>query len=383
MIPALPPLVEPAAPLTEAEFGRYSRHVLLPRLGELGQRRLKAARVLVLGAGGLGAPALQYLAAAGVGTLGIVDDDVVEESNLQRQVIHSTADVGRAKVDSAAAAVGALNPLVTVRTHRLRLSEDNAAGVLAGYDLVLDGADNFPTRYLVSDAAARLGLPVLWASVLGFDAQVSLFWSRPPVGEPRTLRDLFPAPPAPGSVPSCSQAGVVGAMVGQVGSLMAGEAVKLIAGIGRSLLGRVLVFDALGATWREVALRPRLRTMSPAPGPTVSPSAPVAEPGGPPTGGDVPVVSEIPPGVTLLDVREHEEVAAGAIPGSVHIPLARVLTSLGRADLPRREPVVVYCHTGPRAQRAAAELAADGYDVRVLAGGWAAWSAQRVGSEAR
>ncbi|MPV48535.1 molybdopterin-synthase adenylyltransferase MoeB [Pseudactinotalea sp. HY160] len=402
---ALPPLVEPAAPLTEAEFARYSRHVLLPQLGEPGQRRLKAARVLVLGAGGLGAPALQYLAAAGVGTLGIIDDDVVEESNLQRQVIHATADIGRAKVDSAAAAVTALNPHVRVRTHGLRLTAENAPGILADYDLVLDGADNFPTRYLVSDAAAELGLPVLWASVLGFDAQVSLFWSRPPAGDGVTLRDLFPHPPAPGAVPSCSQAGVVGAMVGQVGSLLATEAVKLIAGIGHPLLGRVLVFDALAAAWRELPLRRRtgLRTTSLTPAPTApaagpGPSTPTAVPtlptlpagptgptgqAGPPEPTGVPVVAEVPAGVTLLDVREPDEVAGGAIPGSVHIPLARVLTTVGRAELSRREPVVVYCRTGPRAERAAAELAADGYDVSVLAGGWSAWSSAHPGEPAR
>lgn len=371
--PLLPPLVEPAAPLTEAEFTRYSRHVLLPQLGELGQRRLKAARVLVLGAGGLGAPALQYLAAAGVGTLGVVDDDVVEESNLQRQVIHTTADLGRAKADSAAAAVRALNPLVTVRTHPVRLTPENAADLLADYDLVLDGADNFPTRYLVSDTTAELGLPVLWASVLGFDAQVSLFWSRPPVGDGVTLRDLFPTPPAAGSVPSCSQAGVVGAMVGQVGSLMAGEAVKLIAGIGRSLLGRVLVLDELAATWRELPLR--RRTTPPAAASSGAPAAASPAPSGS-TGGTVPLVDDVPVGATLLDVREPEEVAAGAIPGSVHIPLARVLTHVGRTELSRSAPVVVYCHRGPRAERAALELAADGFDVRVLAGGWAAWSGQ-------
>src|SRR5699024_2555819 len=212
----LPPLVDPAGPLTEAEFARYSRHVLLPEVGELGQRRLKAAKVLIIGAGGLGAPALQYLAAAGVGTIGLIDDDVVEESNLQRQVIHRTPDIGRHKVDSALEVVTSLNPLVHVVAHRLRLTEENAEELFAQYDLVLDGTDNFPTRYLTSDAAGEVNVPVLWASVLGFDAQVSLFWARPPVGAGVTLRDVFPAPPAPGTVPSCSQAGVVGAMVGQV-----------------------------------------------------------------------------------------------------------------------------------------------------------------------
>lgn len=234
----LPPLVEPGPPLTDAERARYARHLLLPEIGDVGQRRLRAARVCVIGAGGLGAPVLQYLAAAGVGRIGVVDDDVVDVTNLQRQVIHGHADVGRPKVDSAAESVRAIDPGVEVVPHRVRLAEDTV-DLLADYDVVVDGADNFPTRYLVNDACVRLGLPEVWGSVLRFDAQVSVFWGRPPAGVPAAgvdLRDLFPEPPAEGTVPSCAVAGVLGALCGQVGSLMATEVVKLVTGDRKSVV---------------------------------------------------------------------------------------------------------------------------------------------------
>uniref|UniRef100_UPI00202881E2 ThiF family adenylyltransferase n=1 Tax=Actinotalea sp. C106 TaxID=2908644 RepID=UPI00202881E2 len=253
----LAPLVEPGPALTAEQLARWSRHLLLPELGELGQRRLRNARVCVIGAGGLGAPVLLYLAAAGVGCLGVVDADEVALSNLQRQVLHRTQDVGRAKVDSARAAIGDLDPGVDVQVHQVRLTEANVDEVLTGYDLVVDGTDNFPTRYLVNDACVRLGLPEVWGSVLRFDAQVSVFWGAPPAGAgaaPVQLRDLFPAPPPEGSVPSCAEAGVLGALCGQVGSLMATEAVKLVTGVGETLLGRVLVLDALSSRWSEIPL---------------------------------------------------------------------------------------------------------------------------------
>lgn len=249
------PLVAPGPPLTPEQTARAARHLLLPGVGLEGQRRLRAARVGVIGAGGLGAPVLQYLAAAGIGTLGIVDDDVVDVSNLQRQVIHATSDVGRPKVDSAAQTVHALDPDVVVVPHRTRLTRENAADVLAGYDVLVDGTDNFPTRYLVSDTAADLRVPVVWGSVLRFDAQVSVFWSAAPGGGV-TLRDLFPVEPGPDEVPSCAEAGVLGALCGQVGSLMATEVVKLVCGLGEPLVGRVLVLDAWRSRWSELPLRP-------------------------------------------------------------------------------------------------------------------------------
>ncbi len=261
----LPPLCPPGPPLSREQITRYSRHVLLEQLGRTGQRRLRGASVLVMGAGGLGAPILAYLGAAGVATIGVVDDDVVEITNLQRQVIHTSAGVGRAKVDSAADFVGGLNDDVQTVRHHLRMDESNALDIIGDYDLVLDGTDNFPTRYLVSDTCAAEGIPLIWGSILRFNAQVSVFWSRPPAdargpdGEPYpavTLRDLFPVPPPEGTTPSCGEAGVLGAMCGQVGSLMAAEAIKLITGIGEPLLGRVAVLDVLAARWHEVPLRP-------------------------------------------------------------------------------------------------------------------------------
>lgn len=388
MTTSLPPLVAPGPPLTAAERARYSRHLLLPAIGDEGQRRLRAARVLVVGAGGLGAPVLQYLAAAGVGRLGIVDDDVVDVTNLQRQVVHGHADVGRPKVDSAADAVRALDPGVEVVPHRLRLTADTV-DLLAGYDLVVDGADNFPTRYLVNDACVRLGLPEVWGSVLRFDAQVAVFWGRPPRGwpvPPVQLRDAFPEPPPEGSVPSCAAAGVLGALCGQVGSLMATEAIKLITGAGQVLLGRVAVLDALAGTWREVPLR---RAADPGPeGDTAGmaaenapvPDAPV--PAAPAPADDA--LREVTPhelarlladdAVTLLDVREPAERTIVMIPGAdLPIPLGELPARVG--EVPADRPVVVYCRSGVRSATAGRYLAGLGYDVANLAGGVLAWAA--------
>jgi len=387
---ALPPLVEPGPPLGAEESLRFSRHLLLPEIGELGQRRLNAARVCVMGAGGLGAPALLYLAAAGVGTLGIVDDDVVELSNLQRQVIHGTADLGRAKVDSATDAVRGISPAVTVETHSERLTGANAARILGEYDLVLDGTDNFGTRYLVADTCARLGLPLVWASILRFDAQVSVFWSAPPTGSgvPGVgLRDLFPQPPADGTVESCSTAGVLGALCGQVGSIMATEAIKLITGTGQPLLGRVLVLDALSARWSEIPLHPapaaahNVRGVPAVPAHSRQPvqvMAPGLEPVRHLSADELArrlvARAQGRDDFVLLDVRDAHEHKAGAIPDSVLLPLPEVFTEQGRTRLAPRSPVIVYCQHEGRARRAASELVAAGFDrVEVLAGGFAAW----------
>ncbi|MFC6257256.1 molybdopterin-synthase adenylyltransferase MoeB, partial [Kocuria oceani] len=248
----LTPLVDPAPELTDAELRRYARHLTVPEIGEEGQRRLKNARVLCVGAGGLGSPALLYLAAAGVGTLGIVDDDVVDSSNLQRQVIHGEAVLGAPKTVSAAARIADLNPLVHVVEHRERLTAANARRVLAGYHLVLDGSDNFGTRYLVSDACELGGIPHVWGSILRFEGQYSVFWG----AHGPTYRDLYPVPPAPGTVPSCAEAGVLGVLPGLLGTAMAVEAVKLVTGIGTTMLGRVATYDALSARWWEIPLAP-------------------------------------------------------------------------------------------------------------------------------
>ena len=384
----VPPLVEPGPPLTREQVRRWSRHLLLPQVGAVGQRRLANARVCVVGAGGLGAPVLQYLAAAGVGRLGVVDEDDVELSNLQRQVLHGTADVGRPKVDSARDAVHAIDPDLDVVVHRVRLTDGNADEVLAGYDLVVDGTDNFPTRYAVNDACVRLGLPEVWGSVLRFDAQVAVFWGRPPHGVPAVqLRDLFPAPPSPGSVPSCAEGGVLGALCGQVGSVMATEAVKLLTGTGEPLLGRVLVLDALAARWSEVPLvgdpARAGRAVDPPQGARSGRRA-SDDPRGP---DDVPTVTAR--GLSdrlagrdrgtdrflLVDVREPGERDVVAIPGAVNVPLARVLD--GTADLPRDVPLVLHCRSGARSAQAGAALRAAGYaDVRHLAGGVLAWVAE-------
>lgn len=385
----LAPLVPPGPPLTPDQAARFSRHLLLPEVGELGQRRLCAARVCVIGAGGLGAPVLLYLAAAGVGTIGIVDDDIVEVSNLQRQVIHATCDIGRPKTESAADAVTGIDPSVAVEVHNERLTAANAREILSSYDLVLDGTDNFGTRYLVADTCVELGVPLVWASILRFDAQISVFWSRPPAGSgvPGVqLRDLFPVPPLDGSVESCSTAGVLGALCGQVGSTMAAEAVKLITGAGEPLLGRVLVLDALTTRWTEVPLRPLAPAAAAGPA-TPTTDTPVATgPGRLASRSAVPAISaaqlrarlesrsDDQDSFVVIDVREPRERSAGAIPGSVGIPLGEVLTEQGRGRLPARTPVVVYCQQGARARRAADELVDAAFaEVSVLNGGYDAW----------
>jgi adenylyltransferase/sulfurtransferase len=257
----LTPLVEPGPELTATERERFGRHLPVPELGEPAQRRLRAARVCVVGAGGLGCPALLYLAAAGVGTLGVVDADAVELANLQRQVLHATAAVGGLKVDSAAARLAELDPSVRVVRHPVRLDAANAAAVLGGYDLVVDAVDNYPTRYLISDTCAELGIPVVWGAVLVTRAQVSVFWSSPRTRggavEGITLRDLHPEPPDPTTWVTAAQVGVLGAMCGQVGALMANEAIKLITGAGETLFGRLLYLDTMTATVAQVPITPR------------------------------------------------------------------------------------------------------------------------------
>lgn len=385
---ALSPLVEPIAQLSAAESARTARQRRLPQLNELGQRRLANARVLVLGAGGLGSPALIYLAAAGIGTIGIVDSDDVEPSNLQRQIVHGTMDVGRPKVVSAAESIAAIAPEATVVQHAERLTADNAEAIIGGYDVVIDGTDNFPTRFLVNDVCAALGLPLVWASVLRFDAQLSVFWATPPADSGLVgvhLRDLFPNPPADGEVPNCAEAGVLGALCGQVGSLMATEAIKLIAGIGTPLIGRILVIDALSGRFSEV--------------PLIGTGVPAADPR--PTPVDVHPVPDWPrltatdlaarlaareaggAPFLVIDVREPDEHAESAVPGAVLLPLGRLLTEEGRATLPKDVPLVLHCHQGSRAQTAATSLHQAGFTgLTLLAGGIVAWDAAVTAGDA-
>lgn len=373
------PLVEPSGELTPAEVERYSRHLIIPEIGAVGQRRLKNAKVLVIGAGGLGSPALLYLAAAGVGTLGIVDDDVVDLSNLQRQVIHGVADVGRPKIESARDAVAALNPLVEVRLHNVRLDASNALELFADYDLILDGADNFATRYLVNDAAAILGKPYVWGSIFRFDGQVSVFWEK----HGPTYRDLYPEAPPAGSVPSCGEGGVFGMLCAAVGSLMVTEAVKLITGVGRSLLGRVALFDALGGSWREIRV-----SKDPAAAPITELTDYEAFCGITPA-----VVADTEHTVTatqlatmlasrkaglkdfeLVDVRETGEHEIVSIDGSVLIPQGRILAGEAWAELPQHKDIVFHCKAGTRSANVLEAARKAGYQrVSHLDGGILAW----------
>ena len=395
----LSPLVEPVAELDRDQIRRYSRHLIIPDVGVAGQRRLAAARVLVVGAGGLGSPALMYLAAAGVGTLGIVDDDVVEESNLQRQVVHGQSDLGRAKVESARDAVAEINPHVRVITHPVRLSADNVLDIFGGYDLVLDGTDNFATRYLVNDACALLGIPYVWGSIYRFDGQVSVFWADPPPGpdgEPVagvTYRDLFPEPPPPGMVPSCAEGGVLGVLCAAIGSVMVAEAVKLICGIGEPLLGRLLLFDALGMTWRTVRVRPdptaeRVTELVDYEAfcgitPAAAQAAAAASIAAPELAAMLARRERGEDDFVLVDVREPGEREIVTIPGSVLIPVGRFRSGealgelgeiAGSPGVPGARRVLLYCKTGVRSAEALAATRAAGYaDAVHLAGGVLAW----------
>jgi molybdopterin/thiamine biosynthesis adenylyltransferase/rhodanese-related sulfurtransferase len=391
---ARPPLVPAGPELTAAERTRYARHLLLPGIGSEGQRRLRGARVLVVGAGGLGSPALLYLAGAGVGAVGIVDDDVVDLTNLQRQVVHGVSDVGRAKVDSAAEAVAAVSPETEVVRHRERLDARTAMEVIAEYDLVLDGADNFPTRYLVGDACARLGIPHVWGSVYRFDGQVSVWWA----GEGPCYACVFPVQPPAEAVPSCSVGGVLGAVCASIGSVMTTEAVKLLTGTGDVLVGRLLVHDALRQSWDTVPVRtdPECRVCGSGADPTrplgwsATASGVGPEPAGP-SARSASAAGRVVPSVTvtelagllrsreagaeafvLVDVRESGELEVARIPGSEHLPLDRVRA--GDAVPGSAGRVYVYCKVGGRSAEAVGLLRQRGVDAVDVEGGVLAWS---------
>lgn len=361
--------------LSSAQVARYRRQITLGGFGRTGQEKLLGAHVAVIGAGGLGSPALLYLAGAGVGRVTIIDDDVVDLSNLHRQVIHQSAAVGRSKAESAREQMLALNPELRVDLFRDRLTWDNALGVLAGADVVLDGSDNFATRHVASAACARLGVPHVWASILGFEAQLSVFWA----GHGPVYEDLFPAPPPPGSVPSCSQAGVLGPLVGVMGSTMAMEALKLITGIGEPMLGRLGYYSSLRNEWEYIPVVGDPGTVARllAEGPVVQgvPVAPEAAGSAEVPDGGVPEVWEVPGDAVLIDVREPEEFANFLIPGAVNVPLARI-TEEGfiPPEVSSGRPVVIYCAGGVRSAQAVRALSAAGVSGPVsLAGGIDAW----------
>ena len=409
-------------PLSRDELERYHRNALVPQVGLVGQQRIRASRILLIGAGGLGAPAALYLAAAGVGTIGLIDDDEVDVSNLQRQVIHATAAVGRPKVDSAAEAIRALNPDVEVVAHRTRLTADNARDLLGGWDVVIDGTDNFPTRYLVNDAAVMLGLPLVHGAVLGFNGQVGVFDAR----RGPCYRCLHPTPPPAGSVPSCAEAGVLGVLPGIIGTMQAAEALKLVIGGGQPLLGRLAMLDAWGAHLREIPVvknpacpvcgenpsittlvteadactlpraceadaqppsrdcgdgsrrPPRNSASGPAAASRIQEGAEVLE-----SETGVETISaaglkkllegDMPP--ALLDVREDVEVALEPMEGALHIPLREVVARMDELDEDR--PTVVVCAAGVRSVQAIKALSAANYPGRLinLEGGMKAWAA--------
>jgi adenylyltransferase/sulfurtransferase len=369
-------------PLTRGEMNRYSRHLLLPEVTVEGQKRLKASKVLLVGAGGLGSPAALYLAAAGVGTIGLVDFDVVDESNLQRQILHDTAWIGKPKLDSAKAHLNALNPNVDVVLFPERLTSENALGILKGFDVVLDGTDNFATRYLTNDACFLLGVPNVYGSIFRFEGQVSVFHP----GKGPCYRCLYPSPPPPGLVPSCAEGGVLGVLPGVIGCLQATEAIKLLLGIGQPLIGRLILYDALAMAFREFRLSRDPGCPLCGENATIKALVDYEEFCGTGRGVDAPAPEgpEVTPvelkawldsgkPVQLLDVREPAEDAICRIDGAVLIPLGSLTDRLDEVD--RTRTVVVLCRSGVRSARAVAFLRQAGL-VRAynLRGGILAWA---------
>jgi adenylyltransferase/sulfurtransferase len=375
---SLPPLVAPAAELTKQEIARYSRHLIIPDVGVDGQKRLKNAKVLVVGAGGLGSPALLYLAAAGVGTLGIVEFDVVDESNLQRQVIHGQSDLGRPKAESARDSVAEINPFVKVNLHQVHLTSENALDIFADYDLIVDGTDNFATRYLVNDAAVLLGKPYVWGSIFRFEGQVSVFWAE----HGPQYRDLYPEPPPPGMVPSCAEGGVLGVLCASIGSIMVTEAIKLITGIGETLLGRLMVYDALEMTYRTIKIRrdpngdpiEKLIDYDAFCG-VVTDEARDAAAGHTITPLELKHKIDAQDNFVLIDVREPHEFEIVRIPGSVLIPKDEILSGQALAELPQDKQIVLHCKSGARSAEALAALHKAGFgDAVHVGGGVLAWA---------
>jgi sulfur-carrier protein adenylyltransferase/sulfurtransferase len=379
------PVVDRREPLTHDEIARYSRHLIIPDVGMEGQERLKAARVLVVGTGGLGSPVALYLAAAGVGTIGIVDNDVVDASNLQRQIIHTTSMIGHHKLESAEHAINELNPYVEVIKHETFLTSENALDIIADYDLVIDGTDNFPTRYLVNDACVLLGKPNVYGSIFRFEGQLSVFWAQ----EGPCYRCMFPEPPPPGMVPNCAEGGVLGIIPGTIGAAQATEGIKLLAGIGEPVIGRLGLYDALEQSWTFVKVNK-------------DPDCPVC--------GENPSVTELidyeefcgvpahdreeefdgqaeleilpteyaeiadKPDVALIDVREPHEYEINRIPGAVLIPKDELAGHL--SDLDPTKTYVVHCKSGVRSLESTQLLRGAGFKAQSMRGGINAYARQ-------
>ncbi|MCX6450507.1 MAG: adenylyltransferase/sulfurtransferase MoeZ [Actinobacteria bacterium] len=387
MSATLKPLVEPGPELTVDEVRRYSRHLIIPDVGMLGQRRLMNAKVLCVGAGGLGSPALMYLAAAGVGTLGIVEFDTVDESNLQRQIIHGQSDIGRSKAESAKDSIAEINPYVKVKIHNVRLDVDNVMEIFSQYDLIVDGTDNFATRYLVNDAAVLLKKPYVWGSIYRFDGQASVFWAE----HGPCYRCLYPEPPPPGMVPSCAEGGVLGVLCASIGSIQTTEAIKLIAGIGESLIGELIVYDALELSYRKVKIRkdPKCPICSANPSQTellpdyesfcgmLSDGAAQASAGSTISVTELKEKMDKKEKFMLIDVREPGEYEIVKIPGSTLIPKQEFLNGSALEKLPQDIPIILHCKSGVRSAECLAVLKQAGFsDATHVSGGVIAWAKQ-------
>ncbi len=383
---SLPPLVEPAADLSVDEVKRYSRHLIIPDVGMAGQKRLKNAKVLVVGAGGLGSPALLYLAAAGVGTLGIVDFDTVDESNLQRQIIHGVSDVNKPKALSAKESIAEINPYVTVVLHTERLDSSNVMEIFAQYDLIVDGTDNFATRYLVNDACVMLHKPYVWGSIYRFDGQASVFWA----DHGPCYRCLYPEPPPPGMVPSCAEGGVLGVLCASIGSIQVNEAIKLIAGIGEPMAGRLMIYEALEMSYRTVRVNKDPECAVCGKNPTVtelidydafcgavSDEAAEAAAGSTITATDLKGMLDRNENIFLVDVREPNEYEIVSIPGATLIPKGEFLSGAALEQLPQDRRVVLHCKSGARSAECLAIVKNAGFSDAVhVGGGVLAWVSQ-------
>ncbi len=384
---SLPPLVSDVADLSVDEVRRYSRHLIIPDVGMSGQKRLKNAKVLCVGAGGLGSPALMYLAAAGVGTLGIVEFDTVDESNLQRQIIHGQSDVGRSKAESARDSVKEINPYVKVNLHEIRLDSGNVMDLFAQYDLIVDGTDNFATRYLVNDACVLLNKPYVWGSIYRFDGQASVFWSE----HGPCYRCLYPEPPPPGMVPSCAEGGVLGVLCASIGSIQVTEAIKVLTGIGDPLVGSLIVYDALEMTYRKIKVRKDPNCAICGENPTVTElidyeafCGAVSK-----AAADAIVDSTInvkqldemlkarergEKDFVLIDVREPGEYEIVNIPGAVLIPKNEFLLGNALEKLPQDKQIVLHCKAGSRSAEVLAAVKGAGFkDAIHVGGGVLAW----------
>jgi len=380
---SLPPLVEPADSLTVEEVRRYSRHLIIHDVAMAGQKRLKNARVLAIGAGGLGSPVLMYLAAAGVGTLGIIEFDTVDESNLQRQIIHGQSDIGRSKAQSARDSIREINPLVKVVLHEERLENENVFEIFGQYDLIVDGTDNFATRYLVNDACVLLGKPYVWGSIYRFDGQASVFWAE----NGPCYRCLYPEPPPPGMVPSCAEGGVLGVLCASIGSIQATEAIKLLTGIGDPLVGRLMIYDALEMSYRTVNIRKDPECPICGKNPTitelvdyeafcgvVSDEAVLAAQGSTIVPRELKKWIDDGENIFLVDVREPAEFEIVSIPGAVLIPKGEFLNGSALERMPQDKRIVLYCKSGMRSAEALAIVKGAGFADAVHVGsgvvGW-------------